>query len=237
MTTIPAHYRSGPNSPSGVLAAVRVRPGTGEGWVRLRSRPLPWQNVLLTVPLNSVQGAVPPPESIELRGGMRVRCHEGDIGRLTGIAINLGEGLISDLIVHLRGDIAPSLGSTPSPMAPLRQAGGQEVLLSPSWVVSLTQETNFFGGDEPVLLLNASPEQVASGQVIRSDGQLLSDIWDRWGENPSLFTFSEQLGVAARNGSVTLTGHLPTRRHRATAEQDVWHVPGVLAVDNRITVG
>lgn len=237
VTTIPARYRSGPNSPTGTFVAVRVRPGTGEGWVRLRARTLPWKTAIQTVPLNTVQGPVPPPESIELRGGMRVRSHDGDVGRLTGIAINLNEGLISDLIIRVRDNVVTLANPTPSPIAPLGAVAGQEVLLPPAWVVSITQETNFFGGDEPVLLLNASPEQVASGQFVRTDGQLVADIWSLWGDNPSLYQFADQLSCAARDGDVTLTGRLPSPRHRATAEQDVWHVPGVLAVHNQIVVG
>ncbi|MDE3231196.1 MAG: BON domain-containing protein, partial [Chloroflexota bacterium] len=36
---------------------------------------------------------------------------------------------------------------------------------------------------------------------------------------------------------VTLLGTLPSPRHRASAEQDVWHLAGVLAVRNEITIG
>lgn len=237
VTTIPARYRSGPNSPKGVLAAVRVRPGTGEGWVRLRSRTLPWRTTVLTIPLNTVQGPVPPPESIEVRGNLRVRCHDGEVGRLTGIAINLGEGLISDLIVRVRESVMANVSGPTSPMAALLDVRGQEVLLPPSWVVSITQDTNFFGGDEPVLLLNASAEQIGSGMLIRTDGQLVADIWNRWADNPSIAPYAERVSAEAHDGDVTLRGHLPSPRHKATAEQDVWHVLGVLAVHNRITVG
>jgi len=30
---------------------------------------------------------------------------------------------------------------------------------------------------------------------------------------------------------------LPTPRHRASAEQDIWHLPGVIAVRNETTLG
>jgi osmotically-inducible protein OsmY len=39
-----------------------------------------------------------------------------------------------------------------------------------------------------------------------------------------------------RDGKATLLGAVPSPRHKATAEQDAWHVPGVFAVSNELIV-
>ena len=42
--------------------------------------------------------------------------------------------------------------------------------------------------------------------------------------------------VVVRDGEATLLGTVPSARHKATAEQDAWHVPGVFAVNNDLIV-
>jgi len=37
------------------------------------------------------------------------------------------------------------------------------------------------------------------------------------------------------DGIVRLRGEVPTARHKASIEQDVWHVPGVNGVRNELT--
>src|SRR5215470_11060718 len=48
--TVPTRYRGGPGGPTGRLVAARLRPTTGEAWLRLRAGDAPWQNAVRTIP-------------------------------------------------------------------------------------------------------------------------------------------------------------------------------------------
>ncbi len=85
-------------------------------------------------------------------------------------------------------------------------------------------------------MLNASAAQVARCLVLRGDAELTADIWAILAANPAIEPSLSLLRVSVREGVVTLLGSLPTSRHRLSAEQDIWHVPGVLAVHNEVTV-
>jgi hypothetical protein len=236
--TVPARYRSGPGSPSGTLVAVRLRPSTGDGWIRLRVGQLPWRRVVRTIPLSENQPPAPTPDSVDLRGGAIVRCHDGEVGRLRGITYDARSGAVLDLLVRVRRDIVSDVTSTRDPMAALLDLAGREVLLSPAWAVSTTREPASLPlrRATTVLLLNASAEQIGSATRVRTDGQLAHDVVEAWGENPALAPYTGRLRVEAHDGDVTLRGTLPSPRQRATAEQDAWHVAGVLAVHNLIRV-
>jgi hypothetical protein len=236
--TVPARFRGGPGSPSGRLVAVRLRPATGEGWIRLRASGLPGRRPIRTIPLSARQQPAPTPDSVDLREGSLVRCHDGYVGRLVGVTYDTHSGAVLDLVVRVRGNVAGAVSSSRQPLASLQRVAGHEVLLSPAWAVSTIRESGSlpFIGSRTILLLNASAEQVASGALVRTDAQLVADLLERWSENPALSAFPGQLDAVAHDGSVTLLGTLPTPRQRATAEQDAWHVDGVLAVRNEIQV-
>ena len=86
------------------------------------------------------------------------------------------------------------------------------------------------------LRLDATVEQVASAGLLRTDGQLTAAVWQILSENPALAPSLGRLRVQVRDGEVTLLGALPSPRHRASAEQDIWHLPGVIAVRNETTL-
>jgi hypothetical protein len=236
--TVPARYRSGPGSPSGTLVAVRLRPTTGDGWIRLRTGQLPWRRLVRTIPLREGQPPAPTPDTVDLRGGATVRCHDGEVGRLRGIVYDARSGLVLDLLVRVRRDIVSEVTSTRDPMAALLDLAGREILVSPTWAVSTTRESAALPlrRATTVLLLNASAEQIGAATLVRTDGQLAHGVLEAWGENPALAPYTSQLSVEAHDGDVTLSGTLPSPRQRATAEQDAWHVAGVLAVHNLIRV-
>ncbi|HEY7974219.1 MAG TPA: BON domain-containing protein, partial [Ktedonobacterales bacterium] len=71
----------------------------------------------------------------------------------------------------------------------------------------------------------------------RSDGQMTASVWQILSENPAIAPYLARLRVQVRDGEVTLLGTLPTPRHRASAEQDIWHIPGVIAVRNEVALG
>jgi len=239
LPSVAARYRGDPERPMGRLMGARLRPASNELWLRLRPDESlrPWGHTIRTIPLNSAQSPAPIPDTIDLRRGMRVRCHEGYIGRLEGLALDLRAGLALDLLVRIRSNPLSEVSLPSDPFFKLVEAQGQRVLLSPSWAVSTTRTGGIhLRGGGLTLLLNASIEQVASGPRVRGDGELTGAIWQILDENPAISPYLGQLRITVHDGDVTLLGELPSRRHRASAEQEVWHVPGVFSVQNEITV-
>lgn len=236
--TVPPRYRGGPGGPTGRLVAVRLRPATGEAWLRLRAGDAPWQNAVRTIPLNASQPPAPLPDTLELRGGTRVRCHDGYVGRLEGVVLDNGAGTVQELIVRVRSNVLADVESNVDPMNALLRVSGQQVLLPPAWAKSTTRESSNlpFRGGAMTLLLDATPEQIAAGTVLRSDAALAGDIQNFWNDNPALLPYTAHMHVVVKDGEATLLGTVPSPRHKATAEQDAWHVPGVFAVNNDLVV-
>jgi BON domain len=237
--SVPARYRGGPGGPAGRVVAVLLRPTSGETWLRIRSSDAPWQRQVRTIPLNSDQPPAPTPESVELRGGIRVYCHDGYVGRLEGFAFDTSAGLAQYIVVRVRNNVLADVDTPSDPLFKLVEVGGQQVMLPPAWVVSSTHESSGFpfGSGSSRLMLDASAEQIAAGLMLRPDGALAAAIWEILDINPAISPYTPHVQVLVHDGDVTLRGVLPSPRHRASAEQDVWHVPGVLAVHNEITIG
>lgn len=237
--SVPARYRGGPGGPAGRVVSALIRPSSGETWLRIRIGDAPWQRQVRTIPLNADQPPTPTPESVELRGGIRTYCHDGYVGRLEGIALDTRSGLAQQIVVRIRGNTLADVENPSDPLFSLVGVGGQLLLLPPAWVVSATHESSGFpfGSGSTHLKLDASAEQVASGLAVRSDGELTSAIWNILDDNPAIVPFTGQIRVLVHDGDVTLRGMVPSPRHRASAEQDVWHVPGVLAVHNELSIG
>lgn len=237
--SVPARYRGGPGGPTGRVVAALLRPSSGEIWLRIRPSDAPWQRQVRTIPLNADQPPTPTPESVELRGGIRVYCHDGFAGRLEGFALDTRAGLAQQIVVRIRSNPLADVDDPSDPLFKLVEVSGQQLLLSPAWVVSATHESSGFpfGSGSTRLKLDASAEQIASGLLLRSDGELTAAIWNILDDNPAIAPSAGQLRVQVHDGDVTLRGLLPTPRHRASAEQDVWHVPGVFAVHNEIALG
>lgn len=237
--SVPARYRGGPGGPSGRVVAALLRPSSGEIWLRIRPSDAPWQRQVRTIPLNADQPPTPTPESVELRGGVRVYCHDGYIGRLEGFVLDTRAGVAQHILVAVRSNTLADVDSASDPLFRLIEVGGQQVLLPPAWVVSASHESSGFplGSGSTHLMLDASAEQIAAALVLRPDGELAAAIVNILDDNPAIAPYTSQLRVSVHDGDVTLRGMLPSPRHRASAEQDVWHVPGVLTVHNEITLG
>lgn len=237
--SIPERYR-GLEGPSGRLDAVRLHPSTGEVWLRLRPSDMrqPLRRLIRMYPLNRSQSPTPAPgpEILELRGGMRVFCHEGYLGRLEGIAIDPPAGLATDLLVRIRGDVRAAVGILTEPFAYLLPVSGERLLLASSWAESTKADPSrqWFRGGRAILQLDASAEQAASATRLRGDGDIAGDVLRIFDANPALAPYTARIRVSVHDGEVTLLGTVPTRRHRASAEQDVWHIPGVFAVRNEL---
>ncbi len=237
--TVPERYR-GLDGPTGRVVGARLVSATGELWlrlVRMSHRP-PFERTIRTIPLSGRQSPAPAPEAVELRGGMRVYCHEGYVGRLEGVTFGTVSGLCIELVVHIRSDVLSDVETTTSPLAKLLDVAGARLLVSPSWATSVKRETSTMPlrGDTVTLHLDASPEQIASGTRLRSDREVAADIWGILNANPAILPYTGRLRVEVRDGTVSLWGTLPTPRHRASAEQDIWHVPGVFALHDGTTL-
>ncbi|HEX9038510.1 MAG TPA: BON domain-containing protein [Ktedonobacterales bacterium] len=232
----PGRARGMADGPLGRLRGARLQARGQVAWLLLSPGDL--RRETRAVPLNDGQDSAPTSDTLELRGGMRVRCHEGYVGRLAGLVIDPTQGLVTDLIVKVRADAMADVHLTSDPMFKLGPAQGALALVSPAWAVSAARAESalpFLGG-QLTLTLDATVEQIASAGQVRSDGQIASEIWRLFGENPAIAPYVGRLRLDVRGGDVTLLGSLPTRRHRASAEQDIWHAPGVIAFHNEVTV-
>jgi len=237
LPTAPQRARGVDDSILGRLRSARLRARGREVWLQLGQGDL--SREVRTIPVNTIQAPAPTPDALELRGGMRVRCHEGYIGRLDGLVIETRDGLVSDLIVRVRNNPMAEVERSTDPMFKLVGVQGQEAMVSPAWAVSVAQAASAlpFVAPELTLHLDATVEQIASATLVRTDGELTAAVWQILSENPAIAPHLARLKVQVADGAVTLHGLLPTPRHRASAEQDVWHLPGVLAVRNEITLG
>jgi BON domain len=238
--SVPERYR-GLDGPSGKLMGVRLVPASGDLWLRLvrtGHRP-PFERTVRTIPLNDRQSPAPAPEAIELRGGIRVYCPDGYVGRLEGVTFDVGSGMALELLVHIRSDVLSEVETTTSPLAPLLPVAGQRVLISPNWAASVKPApgTVPFRGEVLTLHVDASPEQIASGTALRPDKAVAADVLNILAANPALAPFIGRIRVEVHDGTVRLLGSLPTARHRASADQDIWHIPGVFALDDETVVG
>ncbi|MFI5273657.1 MAG: BON domain-containing protein [Ktedonobacterales bacterium] len=235
--SVPARYR-GVNGPSGKLVGVRLHAATGEAWIRLRAAtgPLGIRHEVRVFPLSETQPPTPPPDALLLARGMRVYCHDGYIGELRGIAIESDTGVTSNLLVQIRGDVLAAVERINSPLAPLLNVAGRVVLLSPAWATAVKPEPERIFGDELALHLDATSEQVAASAQLRPDSQVAGEILKILDANPAIAPYAARLRVSVHDGDVTLRGTLPSPRHRATTAQDVWHVPGVLALHDETRI-
>jgi hypothetical protein len=246
LTCIPQRLRTGPGSPSGRLVGVALLPVTQQAWLALSRRGRwPWQSVVRTIPLSNAHAPEPPEDALLLRDRMRIECHDGYVGRLDGLTVDAVSGRVQDLLVRVRGDVLAEVQLATSPFAKLLPLAGRVVLVPPAWIAPAAKDkeqdkerhARALTAEEPVLHLDATPEQIGSGMVIRSDGDVTADIWRLLEENPSIAPYLERITVVVRDGDVTLLGVVPSPRHKATVEQDVWHVPGVFSLTNSLRIG
>jgi hypothetical protein len=237
VSTLPARYRGSLGGPQGTLVSARLRARTSEIWCRLRAS-RPFARAVRTIPLTTTQPPAPTPDALDLRPHERIDCLGGRVGHLEGVVLDAHTGLTTELLIRVRHDVAAEVERPTDPLAPLLGVQGQRILVPPSWAskaVPVHAPVRFMP-DVPRLMLNASAAQVARCLVLRGDAELTADIWAILAANPAIEPSLSLLRVSVREGVVTLLGSLPTSRHRLSAEQDIWHVPGVLAVHNEVTV-
>lgn len=234
--TIPARHRGSMGGPRGVVVSARLRARTSEVWLRLRSA-RPFARALRTIPLDAAQPPTPTPDALDLRRAARVDCSGGVVGHLEGLVVDARTGRVTDLVVRVRGDVEAEVARPNDPLAPLVSVAGQRLLVPPAWATraDASKAALPFVPAAHRLLLQASAAQIAHGLALRDDAALESEVWRILAANPAVEPGMGRLRVSVHEGVVTLLGTLPTSRHRLSAEQDVWHVPGVLGVRNEIT--
>jgi hypothetical protein len=236
--TIPPRHRPSMGGPRGVLVSARLRSRTAEVWCRLRDA-RPFARAVRTIPLDAAQPPTPTPDALDLRHGARVDCDGGVVGHLESLVIATRTGRVTELVVRVRSDVEADVSRPNDPLAPLVSVAGLRMLVPPTWATraEAAKAALPFMPAAHRLQLQASASQIAHGVALRSDAALEADVWRILALNPAVEPSLGRLRVVVREGVVTLLGALPTGRHRLSAEQDVWHVPGVLDVHNEITAG
>jgi hypothetical protein len=234
--TIPARHRGSMGGPRGILVSARLRARTSDVWCRLRST-RPFARALRTIPLDATQPPTPTPDVLDLRRHARVDCTGGVVGQLEGLVIDTHTGRVTELLVRVRGDVAADVARPNDPLAPLVSVAGQRLLVPPVWAsrADASKAALPFMPAAHRVTLQATAAQIAHGVVLRDDAALEADVWRILAVNPAVEPGLGRVRVVVREGVVTLLGALPSARHRLSAEQDVWHVPGVLGVHNEIT--
>ncbi|HEX9070180.1 MAG TPA: BON domain-containing protein [Ktedonobacterales bacterium] len=232
--SVPARFRGGPDGPNGRLKRLWLLPADGAVWLQIERRTRPWRTQAVTMPLSADQSEAPTHHALELHAGMRTVCHEGVVGRLEGITFDAEAGRALYLLVRIRGDVDALVTSDADPYRDLLPLSGQLAQISPAWAAASRGHNG--NGNGAVLHLDATVEQVAAADVVRADGVLAADIATILNQNPAAEPLLSRLGIEVHDGTVTLTGTVPTARHRASIEQDVWHIPGVFTVRNELRV-
>jgi hypothetical protein len=228
---------SGVDGGIGTLVDALLTKDAGNVWLRLGAGGLFRAERRQTIHVSGDGPAEPPLDVVSLHGDLRVRCHEGYVGKLEGLALDLRTGEAQGLLLRVRSDVLAAITKASDPYYQLLPLAGQRVLLSPAWMrsVSRTKAALPFLPHEETLHLDASVEQVASATVVRDDADLEADITRILEENPALAPLLARISIQVRDGVVRLRGEAPTPRHIASIEQDVWHVPGVNGVRNELT--
>jgi hypothetical protein len=147
-------------------------------------------------------------------------------------------GLAMELVVRVRADVASDIARPTDPMGSLLPVRGQRVLVPPVWAAKAGRpKAGIFSPRHGRLLLTATPAQIGHSPVLRDDAALTADVWAILTANPALQPVLGGVRVAVRDGTVMLRGHMPSIRLRLAAEQDIWHVPGVFAIQDELALG
>ena len=237
--SLPERFRQRVTQLQGRLGSVFLLPDEGDVWCRL-SRGLSgqvWPPTIKrvdarTFPLNDQQMPTPTPNvAMELHPHMHVECRDGYAGKLEGIVIDGASGVARTLLLRIRTNLQDDVASPSDPLGLLIPLQGQAVMIPPEWAKS-PETVNHMLGAAHYLKLDATASQVAHGLILRNDGDLQQDVYEILGKNPALATYLSTMRVGVHDGAVTLTGAKLSPRLNAATEQDIWHVPGILALHN-----
>ncbi len=236
IASLPERWRGRVTALRGKLGSVFLVPDSGDVWCRLSGGittqvwpPAVKRVDARTFPLNARQMPTPAPAALELFPQMFVECRDGFVGRLEGIVLDAATGTATGLLVRIRRDLADVITSPADPLAELVEEQGQLLLISHEWAKS-PETVRHAMGVARHLKLDATAPQVASGLHLRDDLDLQHDVYETLVQNPALATYLSDLRVTVHDGAVRVSGVALSPRLRAAMEQNIWHVPGVLAV-------
>ncbi|MBA3826044.1 MAG: BON domain-containing protein [Ktedonobacterales bacterium] len=236
VASLPERLRGRLTALRGKLGSVFLVPETGDLWCRLSSGvttqvwpPTVKRVDARTFPLNARQTPTPSPDALELFPQMFVESRDGYVGKLEGLVLDAATGTATGLLIRIRRDLADVIVSPEDPLAELVEVQGQRLLISHEWAKSPETVRHALGVAHH-LKLDATAPQVASGLHLRDDADLQHDVYAIIAQNPALATYISALRVTVHDGAVRVSGVALSPRLRASMEQDIWHVPGVLAV-------
>ncbi len=240
ISSIPDRWRVRASQLNGRLGVIVLQPTTSFAWCRLSEglNGQIWPPSLKRVearviPLNDQQPATPTPPFIDLYPQMILECHEGHVGKLYGVVIETATGIVTELVMRVPGRLGDQIPGPTDPLAALLVVEGQRVLVPPSWAKEPETSRTLLGTTR-CLKLDASAAQVSRCLVLRDDAELVQEVYAILSKNPALETFMSGVRVSVIDGAVTLAGPPLSPRLRASVEQDVWHIPGVLNVRNQL---
>jgi hypothetical protein len=228
---------SGVEGAIGTLNSVQLTKDASDIWLRLGVGGLLRPTTYQTIHVYGNGPSEASPDGFALHDDLRARCHEGYVGKVEGLALDLRSGETLGVLLHVRSDVLAAITRAADPFYQLLPLAGQRILVPAAWMrsVSRTKAALPFLPDEETLQLDASIEQVASATLVRADADLEVDIIHILEENPAAAPLLSHISIHVRDGVVRLRGEAPTPRHIASIEQDVWHVPGVNGVRNEMT--
>ncbi len=233
---IPHTYRGRLEGANGQIKHLWLWPQTAQVTVGVNVRRGLFSKREQVVPLSAgapVSPAASQP-AVALHSKMPVFCtHEHHkearyrVGHFEGVTVAARTGLANGLIVRVRAHPEEEVSHPTDPLAPLVSVAGRRLVLSPAWVQ---------GVEHGRLVLSAFPAQVASSVEFLDDLQIRERLWAVLSENPALQPYLSWLRVDVQDGVVFLGGRLPQVRLRNSARQDIWHVPGVVAIEDMLRV-
>ncbi len=171
---------------------------------------------------------------VELRAKMAVFCTDEyhpetryRVGQLEGLTVAARTGLANGLVVRVRAHPEAEVTRPTDPQAALVPVAGRRLVASPAWVRSVGQDG---------LILSVFPAQVASSVEYLDDWQVRERVWAILNENPAIQPYISWLTLDVKDGVAYLGGRLPQPRLRNSARQDIWHVPGVVGIEDTLRV-
>lgn len=237
--SIPQRLRPRVTYLSGRLGMIYLGASTGEVWCRLNDGlngqiwpPSIRRSPARTIPLNDKQEPSPTIDAIDLHPQMSVDCRDGHVGKLEGLVIESLTGIANGLLVQVRDNIQEELSGPSDPRMPLTRISGRHVMIPPVWSKAPEAITHSLGLTRYLMRIDATAAQVSQCLVLRDDGQIAQDVWDILSNNKAVAPYLGDFRVQVHDGTVTIAGPPISPRLRASVEQDIWHVSGVLNVRN-----
>lgn len=235
VASIPAAYRNKVEGGKGQIKRLWLSPQSGQVTISLSIRTSLLGKSDELLPLSAGAAASPSAlqSAIELHPRMPVFCTDEHqqaryrVGHFEGLTVAARTGLANGLVVQVRAHPEADVTRPTDPQAALVSVAGRRLVLSPAWVKAVKQGEIF---------LSAFPAQVASGVEYLDDLQVRERLWAMLGENPALQPYLSSLKIDVRDGVVYLGGRLPMLRLRNSARQDIWHVPGVVAIEDTLRI-